>query len=783
MKSTNFFMILMLATLLIVVRTKAQEKSPSIDSEREIIVMFNANTLTEPKSKSYGKLDEFIISSEHAKSLLKDFNVEFISKLIPHFKESDRHFKNKNGEEVILHDWSSVYLILLPKQGNKLELIEKLKLLPEVVYAEINGKGEADFVPNDQYFNRQWTLKNDGTTLQGSGTPGADIKAAQAWDIITGSNAIKIGIVDGGMQTNHPDFIGRVTGDAGDNRGHGTAVAGIAAAQGNNAQGIAGIAWNVGIINEDYGAASDADFANAVRSAATLGANVINNSWKLVPIGRYSETVRAAFSDVYKMNRVAVASMGNQYGQVIQYPAAFGQGIITVGATTNTDIRADYSSTGNHIDVSAPGGGGFGNANQTEDYIYSTVPGSSYDYFIDGYPIEGTSFSAPIATGITALLFSYNANLYNDDIEQLIRISADDKGPTGWDQEYGTGRVNAYKALQFLQAPYQLSQLSTYGGTDYGSSDYYQMIIYGAAGLSDGRYFVKRHEVRKTVSFSPMYDHYAWGRGVGTNGWSMENPNFAMGFCEVVPGTLTTNSVTLRTYVYEIWDATGQWKWYPTTASNVSLNYTVLGKQLIAPVISSFTQTPNPIPPDVTGTVVAVLSQGNGPITYSWSYANKPTWVTVSFSGITAYVTNNLALAKISGTEQIMAPPFSLTCIASNGAGSSTQTYYPSLSTSLSKDLSNSSNSLIITETKLQPNYPNPFNPSTVIKYQLKDKTQVTLKVYDIMGREIQTLVNLFQEAGYYEISFNGENLSSGIYFYTISAGKYFASKKMLLIK
>lgn len=435
------------------------------------------------------------------------------------------------------------------------------------------------------------------------------------------------------------------------------------------------------------------------------------------------------------------------------------------------DLRSIWgsygSNYGNHIDVTAPG-----------TSIWSTLP---YTNQYESW--NGTSMAAPFVSGIASLLKGYNATLYNDDIENIIRISADDKGDPGWDQYYGTGRVNAYKALQFLQSPYQLSQLSAYGGTDYSSTGTYTTIIYGASGLADGTYIVKRHEVRKTVNFSPMYDHYAWGRGVGTNGWSLESPNYAIGFCDVVSGTLTANSATLRTYVYEVWNILGQWiGWYPTTASNVSLNYTVLGKQLIAPVISSFTQTPNPIPPGVTGTVVPVLSQGNGPITYTWSYANKPTWVTVSFSGNTAYVSNDLVLAKISATEQVMAPPFSLTCTASNGAGSSTQTYYPTLSTTLSKDLTNSPNSIIY-ETKLEPNYPNPFNPITIIKYQLKDKSPVTLKVYDIMGREVQTLVNTIQESGYYEVPFNGENLSSGIYFYTINAGKYSAVKKMLLIK
>jgi len=285
------------------------------------------------------------------------------------------------------------------------------------------------------------------------------------------------------------------------------------------------------------------------------------------------------------------------------------------------------------------------------------------------------------------------------------------------------------------------------------------------------------------VTFAPVYDHYVWGRGIGTNGWSIESPNYSMGFCELISGTQTSTSATLRTYVYEVWNIAGQWcGWFPTTPSNTTLNYTVLGKQLVAPVISSLVQSPNPIPPGTVGTVTAVLSQGNGNIAYTWSYANKPTWVSVSFNGNTAYVSNDLGLLKSSGVEKIMLPPFSLTCTASNAAGSSTQTCYPSLS-SLLKESFDITNNVIITETKLDANYPNPFNPSTIIKYQIKEKTQVTLKIYDIMGREVQTLVNTIQESGYYEIIFNAQNFSSGVYFYTLSTKDYIRSHKMILTK
>ena len=89
---------------------------------------------------------------------------------------------------------------------------------------------------------------------------------------------------------------------------------------------------------------------------------------------------------------------------------------------------------------------------------------------------------------------------------------------------------------------------------------------------------------------------------------------------------------------------------------------------------------------------------------------------------------------------------------------------------------------------ELKQNYPNPFNPSTIIRYRIKDSRFVTLKVYDILGREIETLVNEFQKAGTHETQFPDNNaihnqLASGVYFYKLVVGDFVAVKKMILMK
>jgi hypothetical protein len=86
-------------------------------------------------------------------------------------------------------------------------------------------------------------------------------------------------------------------------------------------------------------------------------------------------------------------------------------------------------------------------------------------------------------------------------------------------------------------------------------------------------------------------------------------------------------------------------------------------------------------------------------------------------------------------------------------------------------------------EFQFEQNYPNPFNPVTLIKYQLPFKSSITIKIFDILGNEVETLVNEEKDVGYYQISFNASELSSGIYFYTLQTENYLVTKKMILLK
>jgi thermitase len=329
--------------------------------------------------------------------------------------------------------------------------------VPLIEYAEPNYIVHASVTPNDSLFNKQYALSNPGGTLllpdSPLGTQGADIKATAGWEETKGSESVVIAVLDTGVDLLHPDLKDKLFSngrdfvnddlDASDDNGHGTVVAGIAGAETNNSEGIAGVAWYcqilpVKVLDQD-GLGTVAQVSDGITWAADQAANgvkVINVSWGL---DEPSEVLRDAVEYAYSQGVLVVAAAGST-GGAVEFPAAYDNYVLAVAATDYNDSLYELSNTGSEIDVAAPG-----------VEIMSTVPRGFYGPGSIDYGFwTGTSVAAPQVAGVAALVISLKPFLTVDEVMDVIRFSADDVNASqypGKDEFIGFGRINFETAV------------------------------------------------------------------------------------------------------------------------------------------------------------------------------------------------------------------------------------------------------------------------------------------------------------------------------------------------
>ncbi|MCX6571516.1 MAG: S8 family peptidase [Candidatus Aminicenantes bacterium] len=355
-----------------------------------------------------------------------------------------------------------VYSVRTSPGASVAETLAMLRRNGDIEQARPDYRARLADTPNDTYFMRyQYNLRNRGTildisdTFQPQTTAGADIKAMTAWDAVKGDPEVVIAIVDTGVDMTHPDLAAKVVSpghdfannddDATDDHWHGTHVAGIAAADTNNAVGIAGVAWNCKILPVKVTEADGTGFyswiIDGIIWATDQGADVINLSMG----GDYDDPfLEDACKYAYDHGVVVVASAGNDTAAV-SYPAAYDSYVLAVAATDYNDEVADFSNFGPEVDVAAPG-----------VYILGPAP----QWFVgEGYLpylfASGTSQAAPHVSGMAALIKSLKPELQPAEIMKIIRYSADDVNASvyrGRDDHIGYGRINMERAL----APYIL---------------------------------------------------------------------------------------------------------------------------------------------------------------------------------------------------------------------------------------------------------------------------------------------------------------------------------------
>jgi len=356
----------------------------------------------------------------------------------PAFPEGFRHW-----EAGARRGLDRTFVITVPEGSDTVAMAAAFAEIPGVENAEVDGiGGVAAFYPDDPTFSLQYGLHN---VLGPPAVADADIDAPEAWAMYTGNGApVTVAVIDSGVDP-HPEFADRMVPGTNtsnpefpdltsDGCPHGTHVAGIITAEGNNGMGVAGVSWGakimpVRVVNGCTG--TELQCANGILWAVDHGADICN-----VSLQYYTGTQALMNAVQYAQDRgvMIVAAAGNNQGNIVAFPARFANSF-AVSATNNRDVLAVFSNWGSQVDVCAPG----------ED-IWSTWVAGTY------WMQDGTSMATPHVSGLAALLLSFRPHLSATELRELIIGGAEDRGNVGFDDRYGHGRINAFNSLLAAEA-------------------------------------------------------------------------------------------------------------------------------------------------------------------------------------------------------------------------------------------------------------------------------------------------------------------------------------------
>jgi len=323
-------------------------------------------------------------------------------------------------------------------RGIAARVIRAPKASADLLKGELARDANIEYVEPD-FIAQALGTSNDPYFVQGSQWHLSKIQAPTAWDTTTGSSTQVVAVIDSGVRASHPDLVGKVMvgydfvandNDANDENGHGTGVAGTLSPRSNNQIGVCGVAWANPILPvrvlDANGSGNYSAIANGIIYAADRGAKVINLS-----LGGTSSSraLQDAINYAWNKQCVIVAAAGNNGSNVAFYPAAC-TNVVAVSATNASDTRPTWSNFGSYVDISAPGVDILS--------VYGTDQYAAWN---------GTSFSSPVASGVVALMAAANSTLTNVLLVDLLIKNSDDVGALGKDVYYGSGRVNANRAV------------------------------------------------------------------------------------------------------------------------------------------------------------------------------------------------------------------------------------------------------------------------------------------------------------------------------------------------
>ncbi|MDP6129587.1 MAG: S8 family serine peptidase [Planctomycetota bacterium] len=356
---------------------------------------------------------------------------EFTGRMIakPNSQISPDIWENTGATKLRFIEETNEYIVEIPPETNENSFAATLMETGNFEYVHPDWMCYPVGDPDDPEFPNQW---HHGV-----------MQSSLAWDLIQGAPNQIISWVDTGVDHTHPDLAANLIpgynsvdkrkeingGDTSDVNGHGTHVAGCLGAIGNNAEGVAGVTWNMQLMpvrcsNSSGGGAYLSHILDGARWAADNGAKTVGASYSGVDnssvgtTGTYLKSQDSLF--------FYAAGNGRQNWSSFDYPDT-----VVVGASGITDIICNFSGRGRGLDLVAPG-----------LRILAPVVGGGYEYW------SGTSMATPVANGVAAMIFAANPWLSADEVQTRLYQSCDDLGDVGEDDTYGMGRVNLRNAVE-----------------------------------------------------------------------------------------------------------------------------------------------------------------------------------------------------------------------------------------------------------------------------------------------------------------------------------------------
>jgi subtilisin family serine protease len=595
---------------------------PDSESESHLLVRFQPGEVEPEAGTTGGMLSSFTVRDAGLRDSLETMGVTRLERLLPSFRHEDVNALNPLGEPVILQDLADLYVVYL-RSGTEVQATsESLDVHAGILYSESDPTQNIALFPNDELYSDQWDLNASGQTICGAFTPDAtsDINAPEAWLITTGSPTVPVAVLDSGIDNTHDDlenrvtvgpgqsFVSPVTATAADDAPdrHGTAVAGIIGATGDNQIGIAGINWNVPLkavkITTGAGTGQPSWLGQGIEWVRTHNVPIANMSVGF-KAGGFSTIVGTmqALNDIcynaFQQGVLLVASMGNDDEATALYPAAFSRRVCAVGATwlngtrwTNDAIvtgEPGGSNFGPWIDLVAPGGATIVTLEAGPDH-YKDLSNCSPDNF-GSMAFGGTSAAAPVVSGVASLLRSVplpaGTVLLGEDLQKIMELTALRPGGQPFNQFNGWGIVKADLALAFINPATKMVHQGSLGA---GGTEGV-LIAAADSGTVPGLTFINvpgltspfncsscvRYHMRGTASFGYTQPPVVWTRSSGTEGWK-DTTSFDYNY-EVrsarVTAAPTASHAVLETAVYRI-PGVG---WFPTTPAAARIAYTAVG--------------------------------------------------------------------------------------------------------------------------------------------------------------------------------------------------------------